>query len=161
MSLQHCIVDLDNCVSDDHWRLELINLELPVINDRYKLYHEYCHLDTPGESRDYVLELAKRYKLIVFTSRPEAVRSKTLHWLEKWNIPTTQLFMRYDNDHRSSVLIKRTMLRMARQYHNCNVQFAIDDRQDILDMYLAEGVPSVKRIALRDIPLSKIEGVRV
>jgi hypothetical protein len=153
-----CIVDLDNCVFDDRWRHPMIDLTQPVVNDRYVRYHDNCHLDIPGDTIEYVLELTRQYKFLIFTSRPESVRSKTLRSLQKFGIPYVIVWMRPDDCHLNSVDIKREMLADARRLQY-DIQFAIDDRQDILDMYLAEGVPAVRRVAIHEIPLHHVEVV--
>jgi hypothetical protein len=158
------IIDLDNCVFDDYWRLELIDLSKPIVNDRYIAYHNECHRDNPGQVQlMYVRHLAKSYDLLIFTSRPEFVREKTKASLSKWGIPYYALYMRADDDHNPSVEVKRNFLRKATSDALAGtsldrIEMAIDDRQDILDMYREEGVPRVERIFICDhaIPLERI-----
>jgi hypothetical protein len=139
-----CIIDLDNCVSNDFWRQCRIQYHHPKPNDRYWEYHDACHLDLPGQSQlTRVRELSRNYRLLVFTARPEVVREKTRKWLNKWGIPHDGLYMRPDNDHRGSVDLKRAMLKWVPDFQ---IEYAVDDRQDILDMYLSMGVPRVERL---------------
>jgi hypothetical protein len=138
------IIDLDNCVSDDRWRLPFIQLEKERPNDRYWTYHSYCDSDQPGNAH-VIRELSERYdELLVFTSRPETVREKTMSWLSANSIPHALLFMRPDDNHLPSVEMKRLMLSwLPGEYR---IEHAIDDRHDILDMYRAEGIPSTRRV---------------
>jgi hypothetical protein len=154
------IIDLDNCVSNDFWRLSKIDLSHEVVNDRYWDYHEACDKDVPGQVQlMYVRQLAKNYRLLVFTSRPSCVREKTERWLRKWGIPYERLYMRADDDHNSSVNVKLGFYKMAKlDFDPCEIEVAIDDREDILSLYRELGIPRVERIFIVDhsIPLERV-----
>lgn len=137
-------VDLDNCISDDKWRWPLFDLHLPKPNDRYWRYHDACEGDL-HDNAHVIRELSARYDLCVATSRPEVVRHKTHNWLRKWNINTLQVFMRPNDNHEPSTVLKKRMLDWARE-QGFDVQCAIDDRSDILDMYADEGVRICRRV---------------
>jgi len=141
------IIDLDNCISDDKWRWPLFDLHLPLPNDRYTRYHEACSLDL-FRNEQVIRDLSWRYKLVVFTSRPESVRTKTRQWLDFWKVPAVQLLMRPENNHEGSVVLKERML------HNLDpmfdVQYAIDDRSDILAMYADNGVRICRRVFINE-----------
>jgi hypothetical protein len=137
------IIDLDNCVSNDRWRLHLIQPHHPKPNDRFWEYHEACYMDI-HDNRLVVADLSYRYRLLVFTSRPEAVRKKTEEWLAKWKIPHDLLYMRPDDNHMTSVEMKKLMLSWLPADYV--VEHAIDDRHDILDMYRSQGIPSTQRV---------------
>lgn len=141
------VIDLDNCISDDKWRWPLLDLHLPLPNERYARYHDACDRDMHANEH-VVRELSRRFKIIVFTSRPECVRYKTQRWLNRWRIPNIGLFMRPDDNHEPSVLLKRQML-LALPPH-LKVRYAIDDRVDILDMYADEGVFTCQRVFIHE-----------
>jgi hypothetical protein len=143
ITLPAAVVDLDNCISDDLWRHKFMELHLPMPNDRYAKYHEQCHFDT-FLNRQAMRDLSWRYKIIIITSRPEAVRMQTEGWLRKWNIDTSLVLMRPDDNHEGSVDLKRKLLRSIPD--TFQVQHAIDDRVDILDMYADEGICRVQRV---------------
>lgn len=139
------IIDLDNCISDEKWRQHLCQLDLFKPNDRYWAYHEACPRDT-RQNAHVVEELARNYTLVVFTARPECVRRKTERWLKKWNVPYDLLCMRPNDNHEPSVPLKRQMLlTLPAEY---DVQYAIDDRMDVLDMYADEGVRVCRRVSV-------------
>lgn len=144
-----CVIDLDNCISDDKWRWPLFDLHLPLPNDRYVRYHDACDRDLYQNSF-IIRELARRHRhLVVFTSRPESVRHKTESWLRKWKVPVTGLLMRPDNNHEPSTVLKCRMLTewLDPQY---KVITAIDDRVDILDMYADNGVNTCRRVFIHE-----------
>lgn len=138
------IIDLDNCIANDQWRLPLIDLSHPQPNDRYSQYHSKCHLDR-CENKHVLEQLRQQgYELIVFTSRPDSVRIKTSQWLKRHGISYGALHMRPNYCHLPSVEMKRIMLSWLPAHYQ--VMHAIDDRHDILDMYRAEGIPSTQRV---------------
>lgn len=131
------VIDLDNCVSDDKWRWPLFDLHLERPNDRYARYHEACESDEYRHD-NVIRTLARDTDLIVFTSRPECVRIKTNRWLNRWRVPFLGILMRPNDNHDPSVILKRKMLdALPKHFH---VVRAIDDREDILDMYASNGI---------------------
>lgn len=143
----YAIIDLDNCISDDAWRMHLCEMHHPKPNDRYWKYHDACHLDQ-HENSDIIREIAARHRILVFTSRPEIVRHKTESWLWKWRIPHEHLLMRPNDSHTPSVDLKREMLNHARSIIQSEIVHAIDDRLDILTMYEQEGIISVRQVLI-------------
>lgn len=143
MAIPAAIVDLDNCISDDQWRLSFINPLCEQPNDRYWKYHERCDLDL-HENRSIINRLQAYYKLIIFTSRPEIVRKKTERWLARYSIPNEYVFMRPDDNHMPSVELKRLMLSLLPADYAPVT--AIDDRRDVLDMYRDNGIRDVQRV---------------
>ena len=139
------IIDLDNCFSNDKWRWPLFDLHLPVVNDRYQRYHEACESDT-FENVSTLREMSAHHYLLPFTSRPESVRLKTQRWLNRYRIPNIGMFMRPNDNHEPSVPLKRAMLKaLPPQF---KVYMAVDDRHDILDMHVGEGVPRVMQVII-------------
>jgi hypothetical protein len=141
------VIDLDNCVSDDKWRMSLCQLHHEQPNDRYWEYHAACDRDIMA-NRDVVKRLAENHALLVFTSRPEVVRTKTVIWLERWRLPVARIWMRPNDNQDPSTILKRKMLEEAREWFN--VVHAIDDRVDILNMYAEAGVQTCQRVFIHE-----------
>ncbi len=140
------IVDLDGCISDDLWRRRLITplrAGEPNYAERFHEYHRHAHLDVPRNLH----ELAEDAEVIVLTARPLTYRDITLNWLlEVAALPHAHLIMRNPHDHRPSVDVKADQLRWL---FDPNMEYgvtpkrvvqAIDDRQDIVDMYTMAGL---------------------
>lgn len=141
------IIDLDNCISGDQWRLKFIEPYHEKPNDRYWAYHNRCDEDSSC-NLDLVRYLTSKYRLLVFTSRPETVRFKTENWLLKHSIHHDLMYMRPNTDHSTSVDLKRQMLSWLPAAYD--VQVAIDDRQDVLDMYRQQGIQLTQRIFIHE-----------
>lgn len=141
------IIDLDNCISDDHWRTHMFELEKQDVDARYRNYHQHCGLDEIGNVYT-IAQLLKHHNIYIFTARPEAYREMTIKWLEHNGVAWEKLFMRGNNDHRCSVEVKRNMLNSLPD--KSSVVTAIDDRSDILAMYADEGVKICMRVFINN-----------
>lgn len=152
------IFDLDNCLSDDAWRVPLINwLETDMVR-RYYAYHDQCHRDIP-ENRDMVARWSSKVDKVAFlTSRPVAVQEKTVSWIKTHIVPHLAfpdnwlLKMRHNNELDGSVVVKRRQLNelILDEDDQAFVAVAFDDRDDILEMYRAAGVKNVHKLAIRE-----------
>lgn len=92
---------------------------------------------------DVVIRLAvnysENYKIIVMSGRDEVCREKTEKWLRKHHIYFDELFMRPEKDMRKDSIIKEELFN---QYvrDNYDVQFVLDDRNQVVDMWRAKGM---------------------
>lgn len=144
------IFDLDNCLSDDEWRIPRIRWDLSVEAGRYDAYHAVCGEDAL-RNLSVVRAAAERFDGVAFcTARPEKVRTQTLDWLVRMGLargtaPT--LLMRRNVDHRPGRDVKHEQLRQLRESMH-DVIGAYDDRDDILEMYRLMGVPCVTKMQI-------------
>ena len=90
------IIDIDNTLSIANDRFKLAEKENGKLD--WDIVHSSENLikDKPNLP---MIELAKNYKengfeVIVLTGRPESTRKVTKEWLEKYNIPYDNLYMR-------------------------------------------------------------------
>jgi len=140
------ILDLDNCISNDQWRRQTIDLSLPI-PEPWDIYHSLFCFDEVGNKAlcELIASGALGHCTAIFTARPERHRAGTIEWIEKVaGIPRSMfsLHMRPDGDTRSSVELKRDMLRNL--YNRNRVSVALDDRRDVLAMYEAEGIVAIR-----------------
>jgi uncharacterized HAD superfamily protein len=138
------IVDIDGTLANSKQRHELATNSDDVIN--WDVLYDYNNVieDTPIQ---YIIDLVKiwkqlGYKIVLFTSRPEKIREATEYWLNKYEVPYDELYMRNEKDH----YIKDTelKLKMYNQFVNEKVLFAIEDKQEIVDMWKNLGMPCYK-----------------
>ena len=79
------------------------------------------------------------YDLQIVTGRNEAFRKITETWLT-WNeIPFNRVLMRAEKDNRPDNIIKSEILEQLRA-EGRDIAFAVDDRQQVVDMWRANGV---------------------
>lgn len=133
------IVDLDNCISDDNWRLNRIKREEQNMHLRYHDYHIACSED---ELRNqHIFESG--YSVAILTGRPTTYLAQTVEWLACHGVKFDHIIMRNRYDYSNSVSLKRKMLWWLQKYydvHKSDIVCAYDDRYDIVEMYIEEGI---------------------
>jgi len=132
------VVDLDSTVSDDYWRLWMIDPKEPDSVAKYHAYHIHC-------DRDHVINRHivddSPVPVVFLTARPEYMRRKTLQWLKEHNLSHEALVMRGNDDHTPSPEMKKNALRQIRRLFE--IERAYDDRKDVVQMFRANGVEAI------------------
>lgn len=143
---QYIIVDLDNCIANDAWRIPRINWQKSNPMDRYHDYHSLSGFDEVGNTDIFAAH--PECKVVVFTARPVAYHAVTEEWLRRKGVPYEFIVMRNNNDHRHSLELKRSMLKWMPEVYEISlpqIAAAYDDRPDVVEMYKAHGIPAHKR----------------
>lgn len=145
------ILDLDNCISDDGWRVNLIDRSATDHMARFHAYHLASTHDFPGNTDLF----AGREDITIMTARPLLYRGLTVSWLKRHNVPYTHLIMRNNNDHRPSVELKSVQLQWLLQHYGVrkeDISCAYDDRPEVVEMYRTlHGIRAERRF-LHEIP---------
>ena len=68
------ILDLDNCIADDSWRIPKINWAAEDPLNRYHDYHSLSGFDT---AHNHDLYINTRCDIVIFTARPIMYRALT------------------------------------------------------------------------------------
>jgi len=153
------ILDLDNCIANDEWRLPLIAWHATDLIERYHDYHMASIRDALG-NHDL---LDHEHAIVVMTSRPARYRQLTRQWLRDHQIAPLLLFMKEERHGERSVEVKRNYVKEMfdlLSIGQSSVIMAYDDRPDVVEMYRALGLPATVRAihdkeAWRDDPLAK------
>lgn len=138
------ILDLDNCIANDEWRIPFIDWSAEDPMSRYHDYHSLAAFDKVGNTHLFE-ELSVENRLVICTARPVLYRAATEHWLDTNGVGYDIIMMRDNNDHRHSLQLKQSQLdKLINQFgvHKDDIICAYDDRQDVIDMYLANGIPA-------------------
>lgn len=131
--MKYILLDLDGCISDDHWRHPLINKAHPDPRERWRRYHEHAIYDA---FKNQELVFGHPHKILVITSRHEQYRALTYAWFARHDIRVEDTFMRADEDFRPSPVIKRELLdRILCDVSREEIVCAYDDRADIVALY--------------------------
>ena len=143
------ILDIDNVLSDDEWRITLIHWDKSCPTERYHDYHLASAFDRAVNQR-LLSEYSDRN--ILFTAMPERYRTLRAMWLNTNRLGYGQTLMRANDDHRPSDLIKRDMLfsLFSQGYTHADVELACDDREDVLSMYMLHGISTTRVIRVHD-----------
>lgn len=131
------IYDLDSCISDDRWRLHLL--------PDYDTYHFFCSMDNPVNKEIWPKDL-EEFTPIIMTARPEKFRAHTEKWLKEHGFQYVELYMRDNDDMRTSPEIKHDMVvrKLNKDYMSPKIDMAYDDRDDVLKTYSKLGIQTTK-----------------
>jgi FMN phosphatase YigB (HAD superfamily) len=130
------ICDLDGTLCDIRHRLHFINGK----KKDWKSFQRNCFGDGLNEwCKDILVAMkAQKCEIILFSGRMDFVRNETEEWLERNGIEYLTLKMRKSGDYREDYIVKKEMLN---DYQNrFNILFAIDDRQQVVDMWRENGI---------------------
>lgn len=137
------IIDLDNTIADDEWRIPRIKWEENDIFWRYHDYHSLAGFDAIGNGRIIDMAMYEGHDIVVFTARPEMYRAMTECWLQKKAVPFSLMLMRPDNLHCHSSELKEVQLKALMRQHGYKheqIVRAYDDREDVIAMYDRNGI---------------------
>lgn len=126
------ILDIDNCIADDGWRIPHIRWDKRDI-ERYHEYHLLAPMDEKANAHIFYNRPA-----LVLTARPVAYRLPTEYWLKKAGVQIMHLLMRNNEDFRTSLEVKRTQVEWLLQHYDVklkDIMVAYDDRPEICAMY--------------------------
>ena len=143
------ILDLDNCISDDSWRIRLIHWQT---ENRFLRYHNY-HMAAPGDEFCNQHLLQSGEDKIIITSRPVQYKWLVHAWLERHQIHVKFLFMREVEDEalHSAECKRKALHRLFEVRDPSCISMAYDDRRDVVEMYKREGIPA-ERVFITDYP---------
>ena len=82
---------------------------------------------------------SQKYDLIIVTGRSEEFREVTEQWLVWNHIPFNRLIMRKAKDNRQDSMVKQDILD-ALKAESKDIMFAVDDRQQVVDMWRRNGI---------------------
>ena len=88
---------------------------------------------------DIVQRFSADHTIIIFTARPAASELICRNWLKRHKVPFDHIFTRKDNDFREDSIVKWEMFQDHVEDH-WSVQFVMDDRQRVVDMWRSKGL---------------------
>lgn len=132
------IFDIDGTLADIAHRRGYLSGERP----NWAKFNGAMGDDTPNApvvSLYMTLQKSGDYNIEIVTGRNERFRTVTEQWLT-WNeIPFRRVTMRADNGCRPDHIIKQEILARFRA-EGLDIIFAVDDRQQVVDMWRRNGV---------------------
>ena len=131
------VFDLDGTLASIDHRLFLIKRDKPDWNTFFDL----CGMDRPI---DWVIRLMRichqNGEVLILTGRSDAVKGKTEAWLKKHTDGWDWLVMRPHGDYSPDDELKKHQLEHFLSEHPEHVvQFIVDDRQRVVDMWRKMG----------------------
>jgi hypothetical protein len=160
------VFDLDGTIANLNHRLHFVT---PPIDARvgapkevwekhkdwkpnWTAFFDACADDEPIEWVINLMRMLRQLELLtgkvgvvlVLSGRSDRVRGITEDWMRQHRIPYDHLLMRREGDHRPDEIVKLEMLRdfliPGEEYGaQVEVEFIVDDRQKVVDMWRREG----------------------
>ena len=134
--MSYVIVDIDGTCSDLTHRLHHIKNS----PKNWDAFHDEVGGDAPHEDICEIVWALSTISTIVYMSgRMERCRDDTLAWLRKHGFPIGGLHMRANGDYRQDYIVKAELADAAGLFSG-NVLCALDDRQQVVDMWRDCGI---------------------
>lgn len=86
------------------------------------------------------------YEIVFCTGRQEKFRPQTEKWIKKTGLIYSSLMMRSTGDFREDSVIKKEMVEKLLK-SNLNPTIAIDNSDEVLEMYSSQGIQSYKKVS--------------
>jgi hypothetical protein len=131
------ILDIDGVVADVRHRLH----HLERRPKDWMAFFRAAIADQPiPEGRELAMQLAQDHDLVWLSGRPEWSAPLTLRWLSEQGLPTTELHLRPNRDHRPARLFKLDVLR---RLASRQIVAFVDDDAEVVQAATAAGFPAM------------------
>jgi len=135
------IVDLDGTLCNIDHRKKYIDGSLGKKD--WDKFYEGCGEDEVNEwCKDIIqaLHVCGECSILYITGRPDMIKDETQYWLDKHtHLDNFSLYMRKTNDFRQDYIVKKELYEKHVK-GKFDVLFAIDDRQQVVDMWREQGL---------------------
>lgn len=133
------IFDIDGTLSDLSHRLHLISDG----QKDWDAFFDACSGDRPINRVIATCQMLHKAEatIVLLSGRSDAVRQKTVDWLNEHRVPFHALYMRKAGDHRQDDVVKAELFeRMAQEWDLKNLLGVFEDRNQVVEMYRKRGL---------------------
>lgn len=134
------IFDLDGTLANISHRLHFIQNEKPD----WDAFYNICSKDEPIKNTLKLLDIIgsnDKNNIIILSGRSDAVRKKTIGWINKYVSIFYTLYMRKAGDHRPDVEVKQEWLDKWLEHHTKEeIGGVFEDRKQVVDMWRKNGI---------------------
>ena len=140
MSNTSCFVfDLDGTLCNVSHRLQWLS----CYPKNWDAWNAGIPFDVPNTSvLDTLKALSVTHSIILVSGRNEQQRQVTEAWLDKYDVPYTDLYMRGAEDFRADDIVKSELADEVEYHHGC-IKGVFDDRPSVVQMWRKRGVECV------------------
>ncbi len=133
--MKYIICDLDGTLCDCSERRQFMEQEpKDWKNFYYGIPYDKCN----QWCKEILRRFYRDYHIVLMSGRPDNYKTETIQWLKDNFINYHTLLMRKEGDHRKDSIVKLELFGKIRE--SGEILFSIDDRQQVVDMWRAEGV---------------------
>ena len=136
------ILDLDTTISDNNWRLELLNDK----KIDWEEFHSLSSQDKVIPHTQFLIQtlVDQNIEINIFSGRPESTRAQNEEWLGNHKIKFSRMFLRPNPERIRNCLLKERFLSELIELSHKKILFALDDDPAVINMYEANGVATFK-----------------
>lgn len=133
---RYVIVDIDGTLTKVGSRVECLKSTPPD----WDSFYARCGEDEPVEKiADLVAEIYGPYRVVLCSGRRESCRADTMRWMDKHEIPYSDILLRPDGDHRHDTDIKPELLKEAGIPLD-EIAFVLEDRNSMVKKWRELGL---------------------
>lgn len=132
------VFDLDGTIANIDHRLHFVKTK----PKNWPGFFDACKDDSPVDwIIDLLCSVAVGNIILILSGRSSEVKEQTELWLQKHCVPFDKLIMRPAGDYRPDEIVKIEMLNkyMEPYKETAKVEFIVDDRQRVVDMWRKNG----------------------
>jgi|TARA_R100001530_G_scaffold19371_3_gene16356 phosphoglycolate phosphatase-like HAD superfamily hydrolase len=129
--------DFDGTIADINHRVGYIKKPYITGKRDYQRFFEECKNDKPIEWIIDIMRMLPRENIYILSGRNGNVIHESVKWLEENNVPYNKIYMRYRTNYESDEILK---LRMIDNGLKERIQWIVDDRQRVVDMWRENGL---------------------
>ena len=129
--------DFDGTIADINHRVGYIKKPYITGKRDYQRFFEECKNDKPVEWIIDIMRMLPRENIYILSGRNGNVIHESVKWLEENNVPYNKIYMRYRTNYESDEILK---LRMIDNGLKERIQWIVDDRQRVVDMWRENGL---------------------
>ena len=134
------IFDLDGTLANISHRLHFIEGE----KKDWDAFYDACDKDEPIKNTLKLLDIIgsnDKNNIIILSGRSDAVRKKTIGWINRYVSIFYTLYMRKTGDHRPDVEVKQEWLDEWLKHHTKEeIGGIFEDRKQVVDMWRKNGI---------------------
>jgi len=130
------VFDLDGTIADLTHRLYLIKCDKPD----WPSFYRSCVTDKPKQWVIDLLNICRKHgEILILSGRSDEVEGYTRDWLKDNSVYYDYIVMRKSVDYTPDHVLKSEMLDDFLDNKSFQVQFIVDDRQRVVDMWRGKG----------------------
>ena len=125
------IFDIDGTIAD-------ITHRIHYIDNRPADWDSFFGTVSKDKPKHWVIDIMRLLppeRVLLFSGRNDVSAEDTIAWLEKYDVPYSELRMRWHHNFEGDEILKA---RMAQDYWD-RIRFIVDDRQRVVDMWRFNG----------------------
>lgn len=136
------IVDIDGTLSFLDHRLHYIKGKSQDWNAFYKA----CPKDEPNEPMIHLVQAlhATGHEVIIVSGRSDIVFKETVAWLDKYEVPFDQIYLRQEGIYTKDYKLKKRLIFQTLKIKPEKILLVLEDRTSVVEMWRSMGIMTLQ-----------------